>query len=137
MGLSPAAQLPRRDRGRHLVPQARLRPDALHLARHRALQILYLAVGRRQQSRDLRAPQARLAKTEPRRPHHRRPPGQPARLKPARKTPMLPATLAAAPQERPAKRKIGSRRRFKLRAKFTPTPKTPRLWPGTSLERNR
>ena len=33
LGLSQAAQLPCRHRSRHLMPEARLRPGALHLAR--------------------------------------------------------------------------------------------------------
>lgn len=33
MDLSQAAQLPRRHRGQHLMPEARLWPDPLHLAR--------------------------------------------------------------------------------------------------------
>ena len=53
-------QLPRRHRGRHLLPEARLRPGPLHLARARPLQDLRLVLGGGLQSRPLRAPQADL-----------------------------------------------------------------------------
>src|SRR6202011_6150668 len=42
LGLSQTAQLPRRDRGRDLLPQASLRFGTLHLARARSLQDLHL-----------------------------------------------------------------------------------------------
>ena len=51
LGLSQAPELPRRHRGRHLVPQARLRPGPLHLARAQPLQGLRLVRGGRLQSR--------------------------------------------------------------------------------------
>ena len=60
LGLSQAQELPRRHRGRHLVPQARLRPGPLHLARARPLQGLRLVRGGRLQPRSLRPPQADL-----------------------------------------------------------------------------
>ena len=53
-------ELPRRHRGRHLVPEARLRPGPLHLARARSLQGLRLVLGRGLQPRPLRPPQAKL-----------------------------------------------------------------------------
>ena len=56
LGLSPAAQLPGRDRGRHLLPQAGLRLGPLHLARARPLQGLCLVLGGGLQPRCLRSP---------------------------------------------------------------------------------
>ena len=56
LGLSQAAQLPRRDRGRHLLPQAGLRLGPLHLARARPLQGLCLVLGGGLQPRCLRSP---------------------------------------------------------------------------------
>jgi hypothetical protein len=75
--LSQAPQLPRRHRGRHLVPQARLRPGALHLARARPLP------GLRPRA-DLTSPLPAL------RPHRHAPADHPARgapFKPARRRP--------------------------------------------------
>ena len=63
LGLPQAAQLPRRHRGRHLLPEARLRPGALHLARARSLQGLRLVVGRRLQSDAYGATEADVACT--------------------------------------------------------------------------
>ena len=60
LGLSQAAQLPGRDRGRHLLPQAGLRLGPLHLARARPLQGLYLVLGGGLQPRCLRSPATRL-----------------------------------------------------------------------------
>src|SRR5205823_15130185 len=45
LGLSQAAQLPRRDRGRDFLPQASLRFGTLHLARARSFQDLHLVRG--------------------------------------------------------------------------------------------
>src|SRR4051794_1504656 len=60
LGLSQAAQLPGRDRGRHLLPQAGLRLGPLHLARARPLQGLCLVLGGGLQPRCLRSPAIRL-----------------------------------------------------------------------------
>src|SRR5882672_5340318 len=73
LGLSQAAQLPRRYRGRHLLPQARLWLDALHMARPRALQGLRLVFGCRLQSRPPGPPQAVVA------PPHRDPAAAPGK----------------------------------------------------------
>ena len=61
-----APQLPRRHRGRHLVPQARLRPGALHLARARPLPGLRLVRGGRLQSRAVHPSQADPTSPAPR-----------------------------------------------------------------------
>ena len=53
-------KLPRWHRGQHLMPQARLRPGALHLARARPLQGLRLVSSGRLQPRPLRSPQTDL-----------------------------------------------------------------------------
>ena len=55
LGLSQAQELPRRHRGGHLLPEARLRPGPLHLARARPLQGLRLVLGRGLQPRASRA----------------------------------------------------------------------------------
>jgi IS5 family transposase len=60
LGLSQAPQLPRRHRGRQLVPQACLRLGALHLARAQPLQGLRLVLGRRLQPRPARPSPTRL-----------------------------------------------------------------------------
>jgi transposase, IS5 family len=60
LGLSQAQQLPRRHRGGHLVPEARLWPRPLHLARARPLQGLRLVFRRGLQPRSLRPAQANL-----------------------------------------------------------------------------
>src|SRR5580700_7956834 len=62
MGLSPAAQLPRRDRGRHLRLQTRLWWSTLHLARARPLQGLHLVRRRRPQPDAVRPPQIAIAR---------------------------------------------------------------------------
>jgi transposase, IS5 family len=56
LGLSQAAELPRRDRGRDLLPQTSLRFGTLHLARARSLQDLHLVRGGRPQSGAIRPP---------------------------------------------------------------------------------
>ena len=63
LGLSQAQELPRRHRGRHLVPQAGLRSGPLHLARARPLPGLRLVRGGGLQPRPLRPPQADLRPT--------------------------------------------------------------------------
>src|SRR4051794_20871242 len=60
LGLSQAAQLPGRDRGRHLLPQAGLRLGPLHLARARPLQGLCLVLGGGRQPRCFRSPGTKL-----------------------------------------------------------------------------
>src|SRR4051812_27450609 len=60
LGLSQAAQLPGRDRGRHLLPQAGLRLGPLHLARARPLQGLCLVLGGGLQPRCLGSPATKL-----------------------------------------------------------------------------
>ncbi len=60
LGLSQAAQLPSRDRIRHLVSEARLWSGALHLARARPLQSIHLVLCRRLQPCPLCAAQADL-----------------------------------------------------------------------------
>src|ERR1700758_2270734 len=62
MGLSPAAQLPRRDRGRHLRLQTRLWWSTLHLARARPLQGLHLVRRRRPQPDAVRPPEIAIAR---------------------------------------------------------------------------
>ena len=58
LGLPQAEKLPRRHRGQHILPQARLRSGALHVARPRPLQGLRLVIGRRLQP-DPRRPACR------------------------------------------------------------------------------
>src|SRR5438132_323046 len=60
-GLSPAAQPPRRDRGRDLLPQASLLFGTLHLARARPLQGLHLVGGGGPQPGAARPPQTSVA----------------------------------------------------------------------------
>ena len=60
LGLSQAAQLPRRHRGRHLLAETRLRLGALHLAWARPLQDLCLVLCGGLQSRALHPPQTGL-----------------------------------------------------------------------------
>jgi IS5 family transposase len=60
LGLPQAAQLPGRHRGRHRMPQTRLRLGALHLARPRPLQGLCLVFGGGLQPRAARTSEARL-----------------------------------------------------------------------------
>src|SRR4051812_33364067 len=67
LGLSQAAQLPGRDRGRHLLPQAGLRLGPLHLARARPLQGLCLVLGGGLKTRFLRSSATKLK--PPRRSH--------------------------------------------------------------------
>src|SRR5204862_725895 len=61
LGLSQAAQLPRRDRGRDFLPQASLRFGPLHLARARSLQDLHLVRGGGAQPGAARPPQTGIA----------------------------------------------------------------------------
>src|SRR5437660_8514094 len=61
LGLSQAAQLPRRDRGRDLLPEARLWFGPLHLARARSLQDLHLVRGGRAQPGPARPSQTGIA----------------------------------------------------------------------------
>src|SRR5436190_18613316 len=61
MGLSQAAQLPRRDRGRDFLPQASLRFGTLYLARARSLQDLHLVRGGSAQPGAARPPQTGIA----------------------------------------------------------------------------
>ena len=61
LGLSPAAQLPRRHRGRDLLLQTRLWRSTLYLARARPLQGLYLVRRRRPQPDVVRPPQIAIA----------------------------------------------------------------------------
>ena len=56
-----AAQLPRRDRGRDLLPEASLRFGPLHLARARSLQDLHLVRGGRAQPGTARPSQIGIA----------------------------------------------------------------------------
>src|SRR3954471_22746537 len=67
LGLSQAAHLPGRHRGRYLLPQAGLRLCPLHLARGRPLQGLCLVLGGGLQPHCLRSPATRLKPL--RRPH--------------------------------------------------------------------
>ena len=60
LGLSQAAQLPRRDRGRHLLLQARLWRGTVYLARARPLQGVCLIHGGGPQPGAIRPPQAGL-----------------------------------------------------------------------------
>ena len=62
LGLSQAAQLPRRHRGRHLVPEAGLWLGALHLEGPGPLQGLRLVLGGGLQPGALRTPQAGIAR---------------------------------------------------------------------------
>jgi transposase, IS5 family len=61
LGVSQAAQLPRRDRGRDLLPEARLRLGTLHLARARPLQGLCLVLGGGPQPGAALSPQVSIA----------------------------------------------------------------------------
>jgi hypothetical protein len=61
LGLSQAAQLPRRHRGGHLLPQARRWPGPLPVARPRALQGVRLVFGRRRQPGASGTTHARMA----------------------------------------------------------------------------
>src|SRR5207244_12946105 len=61
LGLSQAAQLPRRDRGRDLLPEASLWFGPLHLARARSLQDLHLVRGGRAQPGPARPSQTGIA----------------------------------------------------------------------------
>src|SRR5688572_10549271 len=60
LGLSQAAQLPRRHRGGYLLPQAGLRLGPLHVARARPLQGLWLVLGGGLQPRCLCSPATKL-----------------------------------------------------------------------------
>src|SRR2546430_15642104 len=65
LGLSQAAQLPRRDRGRDLLSQESLRFGTLHLARARSLQDLHLVRGGGAQPGAARPPQTVIASGPP------------------------------------------------------------------------
>ena len=62
LGVSQAAQLPRRHRGQHLLFEAGVWPGTLHLARAGALHLIRLVLGCRLQPRPLRTSQPGLAR---------------------------------------------------------------------------
>ena len=91
LGLSQAQELPRRNRGGHLLPEARLWPRPLHLARARPLQGLRLVLGRGLQPRASRASPTSLTPTP-------LPQAAPAIAEPS---PLREPTLHAAPSRLP------------------------------------
>jgi transposase, IS5 family len=65
LGVSQAAQLPRRHRGRDLLLEARLRPRALHVARAQPFQGLRLGIGGRLQRRAVLRPPVNITAATP------------------------------------------------------------------------
>jgi transposase, IS5 family len=123
LGLSQAQELPRRHRGRHLLPQARLWSGPLHLARARPLQGLRLVRGGRLQPRPLRASQIRLTPAAPAKPHRLR-------------RPITPAPTSPWHAAKPPATRLVSAKPPNIAYLAQPSPanhlKNKRLWTGTS-----